>query len=114
LADLKSKYDKELKKVGVKTASSGAPTGNPASVSTGSAPRATKGIAKTLPMRKEVKVQAPAQEADERVGMPDSTTPSSSDEGASQNDAQSDLKIKLVPSAEARDKTAASSEGPGY
>jgi hypothetical protein len=113
LADLKAKYDKELKKVGGKSAAPAAEAAAPApttfvepiakptpkSAYTGSVPKPTKGIAKSLPTRKEVKTVAPAvQEVpeDRTVITPDSTTPGVEDVPA-QNDAQGDFKIKLVP-----------------
>src|SRR5437868_10258512 len=69
LTDLKAKYDRELKKVGGKGSTSAAATkpaamtSAPISASTGSVPKATKGIAKTLPTRKEVKNTAPSTQS---------------------------------------------------
>jgi len=128
LTDLKAKYDRELKKVGGKS-TNGAPAATAAqpaainnikpstatSASTGSTPKATKGIAKSLPTRKEVKAAAPAVQEiqeDKTVVTPDSTTPGVEDE-PTQNDAKSDLKIDLVPASSA-DKTAATADEQPY
>jgi hypothetical protein len=115
LTDLKAKYDRELKKIGGKGINSVAAkpaSAAPVSASTGSTPKATKGIAKTLPTRKEVKAQvAPAyQESQEEktVASPDSTSPGVESE-APQNDANSDLKIELVPAPPSSDVSAATS-----
>jgi len=125
LADLKAKYDKELKKVGGKPSlnpeanEAKAPTTPaakiPVSAATGSTPKATKGIAKSLPTRKEVKNPAPAANdiPVERTNPADSALPSS-DESASQNDAQGDLNIQLVPANRPQDKTAATSDEQVY
>lgn len=122
LTELKAKYDAELKKVGGKTAS--APSATRAqkstpvasSVSTGAAPKPTKGIAKTLPTRKEMKPAAPAiQEVKEAtvVATPDST--SSEDESQSpQNDAGGDMKIELVPAPASSDNNTASTVDQSY
>ncbi|WP_413291320.1 hypothetical protein [Bdellovibrio sp. HCB337] len=117
LTELKAKYDLELKKIGGKGLTGSAtpatkPSSKPAaSASTGSTPKATKGIAKTLPTRKEVKNPAPAiQEVqeDKAVVVPDSTTPGVESE-PSQNDANSDLKIELVPAPASSDVSSATS-----
>lgn len=62
LSELKAKYDRELKKVGGKGVNSAAPATEAAkaapvatNVSKGPAPKPTKGIARTLPTRKEMK-----------------------------------------------------------
>jgi len=118
LTELKAKYDRELKKIGGKglntTAAAAAKpaAAAPISASTGSSPKATKGIAKTLPTRKEVKAQvAPAyqESQDEKtVASPDSTSPSVDSEPA-QNDANSDLKLELVPAPAASDVSSTTS-----
>lgn len=117
LTELKAKYDRELKKIGGKgltaaPAAAAKPAATPASASTGSTPKATKGIAKTLPTRKEVKNPAPSvQEVQEEkaVVMPsDSTTPGVESE-PSQNDANGDVKIELVPAPASSDVSSATS-----
>lgn len=114
LTDLKAKYDRELKKIGGKGLNTAIakPATGPTSASTGSTPKATKGIAKTLPTRKEVKnPAAPAnQEVQEEktVVVPDSTIPSVDGEPA-QNDANNDFKIELVPAPGSSEVSSATS-----
>ena len=118
LTDLKAKYDKELKKV---NGSVGAisesnevskaktkPARSSVDASTGSAPKPTQGIAKSLPTRTEVKNPAPAaNQTNEEFGQnPDPSGPGT-DESSSQNDAQGDLSIRLIPSKSLQDATAA-------
>ncbi len=116
LAELKARYDKELKKVSGGKGLSATVKSPQMSASTGSTPKATKGVAKSLPTRKESKSQATAvQEVneDKTVVSPESSVPGVEDE-ASQNDAQGDLKIQLVPASGYEDKTAATSEEQEY
>ena len=117
LADLKAKYDRELKKIGGKGLTAAAKsTPVASSVSIGAAPKPTKGIAKTLPTRKEMKPSIPAvQEVkeDQTVIVPEATTPSVESE-ATQNDANGDLKIELVPAPADSHKTAATSDEQTY
>ncbi|MBK9322298.1 MAG: hypothetical protein IPM97_04985 [Bdellovibrionaceae bacterium] len=115
LAELKAKYDKELKKVSGKGVS-GTAKSPQISASTGSLPKAANGMAKSLPMRKESKSQAAViQEVgeDKAVVTPEANAPGVDDE-ASQNDARGDLKIHLVPASGSEDKTAASFEEQEY
>lgn len=119
LADLKVKYDRELKKIGGKglnAAPAAKSTPVASAVSTGAAPKPTKGIAKTLPTRKEMKPATPAvQEVkeDKTVVAPETTTPGVESE-STQNDAAGDLKIELVPAPADSDKTAAASDDQTY
>jgi uncharacterized protein YecT (DUF1311 family) len=130
VAELKARYDKELKKMGSKevapkdssskeitstdiTASARnaikANAKKPKrSASTGSRPKPTKGIAKTLPTRKEVKTQASqvlpqaqydGSQASEDVyqdGSESAPALLSSDEQAAQNE----MELTLVPSSD--------------
>jgi hypothetical protein len=117
LADLKAKYDKELKKVGAKTNAAETATNSspkikstPISASTGSKPKATKGIAKSLPTRKETQSLAPAQQE----SQDDKSVVTSADESPSQNDAQGDLKMQLVPAPAGDNNTAATQDEQVY
>ena len=125
LADLKAKYDKELKKVGGKgsalseanevSKATTKPGKNPVNASTGSKPKATKGIAKSLPTRKEVKNPAPIVNAPvEDTSMNSEPTYPNTDESSSQNDAQGDLSIRFVPAQAPQDNTAATSDEKVY
>jgi hypothetical protein len=125
LTDLKAKYDRELKKLSGKGSTNAmttksAPNTMAASASTGSTPKATKGIARTLPTRKEVKNTAPStqpavQEVQESEALitPETTNPGGEAE-PTQNDAHGDLKIELAPAPASSDKTAASSDDQTY
>ncbi len=125
LTDLKAKYDRELKKVsgkGFTKATTIKQTHNITSASTGSTPRATKGIAKTLPTRREVKNTAPAAQSstqsvqeDKIMISPDSSTPDVESE-ATQNKTTGELKIELVPvpGSSSSDKSAVTSDDQTY
>lgn len=124
LTDLKAKYDRELKKVSGKGSSNAMTTKSAppmaASASTGSMPKATKGIARTLPTRKEVKNIAPSTrpstqevQESEAVITPESTNPGGEIE-PTQNDANRDLKLELAPAPASSEKTAASSDDQTY
>lgn len=119
LTDLKAKYDRELKKIGGKglSTTTAKPAPAPVSASTGSTPKATKGIAKSLPTRKEVKNTAPAVQ-DVQVETPavtqDSTTSDIGGGEPAQNDANSDLKIELVPSPASNDISSSGSDDQVY
>jgi hypothetical protein len=123
LSDLKAKYDRELKKVGGKTVTSApAPSAAAAkspmttAVSSGPAPRATKGIAKSLPTRKEAKQAAPiAQDVqtDKVVVTPNSNAPGVENQ-PTQNDANGEMKMQLVPAPASSDNNTASTEDQTY
>lgn len=107
LADLKAKYDKELKSMSGK---------NTPAVKSASTPQAAKGIAKTLPTRKEAKNPAPSVhelQEEKTVITPDSSFYGEESE-SSQNDAQGDLSIQLIPAPASSDQTAASTGDPVY
>ncbi|HEY8272315.1 MAG TPA: hypothetical protein VIG33_15595 [Pseudobdellovibrionaceae bacterium] len=112
LTELKAKYDKELKKV------SGKGLTAVTTAATGSLPKAAKGVAKTLPTRKEVKNVAPpvsqiAQE-DKTVTIPDPSTPASGGDESTQNDSKSEPKDSLTVPAASSDQIFTSSEGQTY
>ncbi|MGZ3795017.1 MAG: hypothetical protein ACXVB1_01550 [Pseudobdellovibrionaceae bacterium] len=110
LSELKTKYDRELKKAtgkGLPTASKATPALTTAS--TGSKPKATSGIAKTLPTRKEVRNMAPPV-TQEPTLTPDSTNPPAETE-PTQNEPNEDFKVELSPSPASSEKTATTSDG---
>lgn len=126
LADLKAKYDRELKKVGGKAVNNpqgpeaSAPKATPpvaALVSKSAAPKPTKGIAKTLPTRKEMKpAAAPAvQEVKEDtvVAIPDNGT-TVNESQPTQNDANGEMKMELVPAPASSDNNTASTVDQTY
>lgn len=102
LADLKAKYDRELKKVSGKKVASGK-----ASAATGSTPKATHGIAKSLPTRKETltnppPVQQQQSESEEKAVVVPETAPAPAVENETPaSETPGDLKIELVPAPEA-------------
>ena len=99
LADLKAKYDRELKKVSGKKAASGK-----ASAATGSTPKATHGIAKSLPTRKETLTNPPPvqqSESEEKAVVTPEPAPAPAVENETPaSETPGDLKIELVPSPE--------------
>ncbi len=126
LADLKAKYDRELRKVGGKSTTT--PQGPEASalkstpsvataVSKGAAPKPTKGIAKTLPTRKEMKPTAApvVQEIKEDtvVASPDSGT-TVIESQPTQNDANGEMHLELVPAPASSDNSTASTVDQTY
>jgi hypothetical protein len=121
LNDLKAKYDRELKKVGGKslnTQPASAPKATPpvaANVSTGAAPKPTKGIAKTLPTRKEMKPAAPTtpEVKEDVVATPDSGT-TVNESQPTQNDANGEMKMELVPAPASSDNNTASTIDQAY
>lgn len=125
LTELKAKYDTELKKIGGKgiatpasaPAASKAPKSTPVvtSVSKGSAPKPTKGIAKTLPTRQEMKPATPAvQEVKETTVVTPEATATEDESQATQNDAGGDMKIELVPAPASSDNNTASTADQSY
>jgi len=119
LTDLKAKYDRELKKIGGKGLTP-APATKPSpvvsNVSTGAAPKPTKGIAKTLPTRKEMKPAAPvtSENIEEKTVNTQEPAGTVIENQPTQNDANGDVKIELVPAPASSDKQAASLDEQTY
>jgi hypothetical protein len=122
LTDLKAKYDRELKKIGGKSLTNApapaAPRSTPpvaSTLSTGAPPKPTKGIAKTLPTRKEMKPSTPVPEVKESpvVTAPESSSPAGENQ-PTQNDANGEMKIELVPAPASSDNNTASTADQTY
>lgn len=112
LADLKSKYDQELKKIANKESGDKTPLREAKKESKvkakktakkGSAPRATKGVAKTLPTRSEVTSTETVIQDIQATPVVTTITP----DAPPQNDTDGDLSIELLPATDLPEMTAA-------
>lgn len=96
LTELKTKYDRELKKL------KGSGAGGVGSASAGSKPKPTKGVAKALPTRKEplspaAPLGAAASEEKSVVLQETPGIPAATESPMPQNDASSDFNMELKP-----------------